>query len=606
MVEALTPPELLRFDQWTIEHFRLHEGSAVQGRFRPWKFQRGILEAFGDPTLGRVDVIKSARTGFTTSLMATIGAYAVNDPCPMILLVPTDDDARGIVVDEVDPSFEASPKMREIIIPGRFDSKNTLLSRKFKGGSSLKVLSAQAPRKLRRHTARVLVCDEIDGMVLTKEGDALKLAEKRTLTFSDRKIICGSTPVDDQHSVIIKRYEESDQRIFEVPCPECEFRFELMWEHMHWEPGRPETAVVVCPSGNGCVIEEIHKPQMVEKGEWRATKPEVKGHAGFRMSQMISLFANARWSEIVKEYEAAKKAGPQDMQVFWNTVLGRVWSNAITQVDENVLMARMENMGIEWDRQRDQWRFDIPEEIAYLTAGVDVQANRIEVVVMGHSPDHRYFLAHQIFFGSPLLETTWLEVDAFLATTWTHPLGGEIGISSACVDSGDGNMTETVYEFCEPRTGRKIVPIKGMAGPRGVLEGSKTKIRNYSMPLYIVGVDQVKTDILVTLPLEPTEKRAFRYGNVFKNDFFIQLTAERRELIYRKSKEGGSRPVTTFVRIGNRKAEVLDASVYAIAALWLVAIDYPKRYTALMSTKPLPRNEGLKKALNRLHQGGRK
>ncbi|WP_378952097.1 phage terminase large subunit family protein [Mesorhizobium sp. ANAO-SY3R2] len=594
VAKALRPPPVLSYSEWATQHFRLSAtSSAAPGRFRPWKFQRGILDAMGDPLIERVSVIKSARTGYTVSLVATVGAFAVNDPCPIILLMPTDDDARGIAVDEIDPAFRETPSLREVMQIGRFDGRNTLTQRMLRGGGSLKILSAMAPRNLRRHTAKVLLCDEVDGMRITPEGDPLKLAEMRTTSFADRKIVAGSTPTDDATSIIIKRYEESDKRVFEIPCIHCDTPFELLWEHLDWKPGQPETVVCMCPHC-GTEIEERYKPQMVEAGEWRATAPHVKGHAGFRLNALISQFANAAWPKLVEEYEKAQKAGASAMQVFYNTVLGKVWSTSIDYVSENQLLARCEDFGLEWDHAKSKWREDVPEEVAYITAGVDVQPDRLEVTLVGWSRDHRWILGHQIIRGSALLQTTWDELDALLSTTWRHPLGGTIGVEAACVDSGDGNMTQRVYDYCEKVQGRRIVAIKGDDGPRPVLQASRTKRRNRTATLYIVGVDQVKTDILVSLSLEKTEQQAFRFSNVLTEDYFVQLTAERRELKYK-----AGRPEIVFTRLGNRRAEALDCAVYGIAAKQLCRFDFDRRYADLKG-KPIQR-PSLKDSVKRLH-----
>ena len=592
--KALRPPPKLSYSEWASQNFRLSAtSSAAPGRFRPWKFQRGILDAMGDPLIERVSVIKSARTGYTVSLIATIGAMAVNDPCPIILLMPTDDDARGIAVDELDPAFRDTPSLRDVMKIGRFDGRNTLTQRMLLGGGSLKILSARAPRNLRRHTAKVLLCDEVDGMEVTSEGDPITLAEKRTTSFPDRKIIIGSTPTDESTSIVIKRYEESDQRIFEIPCIHCDEPFELLWENIDWTRGKPETAVCICPHC-GTEIEERYKPQMVEAGEWRATAPHVKGHAGFRLNALISQFANASWAKLVEEYEKAEKNGPSDMQVFYNTVLGKVWSASINYVSENQLMARCEAFGIEWDSEQNRWREDIPEDVAYITAGVDVQVDRLEVTLIGWSRTHRYILGHFVIRGATNLQSTWDELDSFLSTQWKHQLGGDIGVEAACVDSGDGNRTQQVYDFCEGVQGRKIVAIKGRAGPHPVLQASRNRRRNRTAPLYLVGVDQVKTDILVSLPLEKGEPQSFRFANCLSEDWFIQLTAERRELKYKNG-----RPEVAFVRIGNRAAEGLDCVVYGIAAKQLCRFDFENRYAELKG-KPVAR-PSLKTLAARLH-----
>jgi phage terminase large subunit GpA-like protein len=62
------------------------------------------------------------------------------------------------------------------------------------------VAAAKAPRNPRRHDVRVLLVNEADAMEATAEGNPIELAEKRTLSFADRKIIVGSTPLaEDGH-----------------------------------------------------------------------------------------------------------------------------------------------------------------------------------------------------------------------------------------------------------------------------------------------------------------------------------------------------------------------------------------------------------------------
>lgn len=578
---ALRPPEVLSYSHWAMENFRLAGNTAAKGKFRPWKFQRGILDAIGDPLIERVTVIKSARTGFTVSLVAAIGAVAANDPSPIILLMPTDDDARGIVVDEIDPAFRDSPTLRALMQTGRFDGRNTLTQRALLGGGTLKVISARAPRNLRRHTTRFLFCDEVDGMEVTKEGDPIVLAEKRTISYPDRKIVIGSTPVDEATSIVLAKYGESDQRIFEIPCVECGDVFELLWENIDWIAGKPKTAVCVCPSC-GSTIEEMHKPGMVEAGEWRAMAPEIERHAGFRMNALISQFSNVSWANLVEEWEKAEKGGPAAMQVFVNTNLGKAWSTTISYVSQDQLVARAEDFGIKWDVETGTWREDIPEQVAYITAGVDVQVDRLEITFMGYSPDERYVLGHHIVYGGTNLETTWEELHSVLTTTWRHPLGGQIGISAAGVDSGDGNRTQYVYDYCERTQGLKIVAIKGREGPIKVIEASKTRRRNRTAPLFIVGVDQVKTDILVTLPLERGKPQCFRFSNTLSEEWFRQVTAERRVV---KIKSGNSakagRPEIVFERIKGRKAEALDTVVYGLAVKYLCKFDFETRYSEL-------------------------
>ena len=90
------PPPLLKLSDWAEANIVLPEGSRARpGRYRNWPYMAELLDAMADPAVERITVIKSARVGYTKSLMVLMGAVAANDPSPTILLVPTDEDARG-------------------------------------------------------------------------------------------------------------------------------------------------------------------------------------------------------------------------------------------------------------------------------------------------------------------------------------------------------------------------------------------------------------------------------------------------------------------------------------------------------------------------------
>lgn len=596
--KAVRPPPVLKLSEWVQENVRLpSEGNAISGRYRPWKYQRLILDLIGDPLIEKVTMVKATRTGFTRMLVAAIGADAAHDPCPIILLMPTDDDARGIVVDEIDPTFSESPTLAGLMPSGKFDSRNRLTQRRMAGGGSLKILAARSPRNLRRHTARKLYCDEVDGFEITKEGDPIKLGTKRTESYPDRKIILGSTPTEDGISLIQKSYMESDQRIFEVPCPHCGVPFELLWDHIEWPAGRPLEAFARCPSCED-PIEERYKTQMVEDGDLRIMNPDVKDHAGVRINALVSLQPQATWGKLAKEYIEAKRAGPAGLQVFYNTVLALPWSTTLDSVDAETLQGRSEKeWGIRWVEEASEWDARLPEAVVYITAGVDVQPDRLEIAFWGWSEDQRWALGHEIIRGATNLETTWAELDAMLSTVWRHPLGGEIGIEAAAIDSGDGNRTQQVYDFCGPRTPRKIIPIKGREGAIPVIKSMKSRrSRRSGATAYIVGVDQVKTDILTSLSIPKGDMGALRFSSVLPVEWFEQFTSERRV-----AKPVNGRMKVSFQRIGYRAAEALDGSVYAIAVRSLCRFNYEARRAELTRGPPPPETSGLKAKVKRLH-----
>src|SRR5271165_3306598 len=242
------PPPRLRLSEWIEGNVHLPEGlSATPGPMRLWPWQREIADAISDPLIERVTLLKASRIGFTALTVGAIGAYVVNEPASILVLLPTESDCRDFIVSDIEPTFSASPALRRALAPDREEGeRDTLTSRRFAGGS-LKVVAAKAPRNLRRHTARILIVDEADACEVGAEGNPIKLGERRTLTFANRKIVIESTPIFEDTSAVLGAYRESDGRVFEVPCPRCGAYTEIQWAHIVWPPDNARSAAFECP-----------------------------------------------------------------------------------------------------------------------------------------------------------------------------------------------------------------------------------------------------------------------------------------------------------------------------------------------------------------------
>lgn len=602
------PPPRLPLSQWMETHMRLPEGvSAKAGPVRLWPFQRAIADAITDPEIERVTVLKCVRVGYSTLLVGAIASYVANEPSPILLLLPTEDDCRDFIVSDMEPIFDATPTVAGLLSAGKDESgRNTMKHRRFPGGS-LKVVAARSPRNLRKHTVRVLLIDEEDAIEVTGEGDAIDLGIKRTLSFPNRKIVRGSTPVDLDASTICREYEASDQRVFEIRCHECGERSEPKWEQIVWDKVRDAAGKVVehstetarwhCPRC-GVGVEERFKAEMVEAGAWRATRPEVKGHAGFRLNALVSPHVNARWGKLAAEFLQVKD-DPDRLRTFRNTLLGEGWADTVDAMDAGEIATRIEPIGLNVTLE-DGTALPLPEGVLVVTAGVDVQDDRLEVAVWGWGRDGLAFaLGHFIIHGTPDDETTWRELDETLLTKWDHPLGGKIGVDAVAVDAGDGGWVDEVYAFCWPRAHRHVMAIKGMAGNRPAIQMSKGKVARGKLSgngrLWIVGADTIKAALFQRLA---RYRDTIRLSASLTAVWFEQLTSERRVV-----RRVAGRPVRRYERIGARAAEALDSTVYAWAARSAVAsINLDAREQALKpAAAPKPAGNRFERWAKRLN-----
>jgi phage terminase large subunit GpA-like protein len=468
---AWRPPPKLSLSEWADEHFYLSpENAAVPGRWKTLPYQKSIMDAMTDPGVERVTLLKSARIGYTLMVSACIGYYIQHEPCPILGVQPTVDDARGYSKETIAPMLRDVPVLAKIVFEdvedkGPKSSGATILHKTYPGGV-LSLVGANSGSGFRRVSRKVVIFDEVDAYPQSagSEGDAIKLGTMRSQAYWDRKILAGSTPLVAGTSRIEALYLEGDQQRFFVPCPHCGHMapFVFRGEHGHrmeWPDGNPDAAFFSC-QGNGCVIEHSDKRGMVERGEWRAANPQTvedveKGkrrHASFHLWTAYSFNENTAWADIAREFLAAK-ANPKTLQVFVNTWLGETWQEQGEAPDWELLYARREHypVGV------------APPETLVVTAGVDVQKDRFvyEVVGWGRGKENWSLDAGEIY-ADTANDESWLKLDELLARDF-----GGATIRKLALDSGF--RTNTAYNWARRHPMSRVIAVKGVAGARAII-----------------------------------------------------------------------------------------------------------------------------------------
>jgi hypothetical protein len=143
----------------------------------------------------------------------------------------------------------------------------------------------------------------------------------------------------------------------------------------------------------------------------------------------------------VEEFVIANKSrDKQGLMEFINLKLGEVWEEVNPNADD-------------WEhlhRRREYYPANdiLPEGVLLLTAGVDVQHDRLECTVYGWGLGRECWgIQHQIIYGKPDDSATWQQLDALLHKTYPMANGSQLTVSCACVDSGDGAYTTNVYQY---------------------------------------------------------------------------------------------------------------------------------------------------------------
>ena len=453
---GLTPDPDLTVSQWADKHRMLSgRASAEPGRYRTARtpYMREIMDRLspGD-VMQRIVFMKAAQVGATEAGNNWIGFAIHQAPGPMLAVQPTVELAKRNSRQRIDPLIDESPDLRERVKPARSrDAGNTMLSKEFAGGILI-MTGANSAVGLRSTPARYILLDEVDAYPASadEEGDPVTLAEARSLTFAHRrKVFLVSTPTIRGLSRIEREYEASDQRRFFMPCPHCGAMQWLKFDRLRWQKGKPETAEYHC---EGCdqPIGEHHKTAMLEGGEWRATAVAADPTTvGYHLSALYSPIGWLSWERIVRSWEAAQ-GSDEAIKAFRNTILGETWVETGEAPDWQRL----------YDR-RERWKSGtVPACGLFLTAGADVQKDRIEVDVWAWGRGLESWLVdHVVIEGGPGDPACWRQLTDLLGKTWAHASGTHMTIARLAIDSGF--ETSAVYAWSRQVGFAQVAPVKG-------------------------------------------------------------------------------------------------------------------------------------------------
>lgn len=554
--KGIRPEPQIAVSTWADRHRILSSVSAEPGLWRTDRtpYLRAVMDALSVASpYERVVLMKGAQLGGTEAGLNWIGYIIQNAPGITMMVQPSLDMVRRNTAVRIDPMIESTPALRELVSsPRSRDAGNSLFRKAFPGGQ-LVMTGANSAIGLRSTPVRYLFLDEVDGYPAdaSGEGDPVALSVQRTSTFRGRrKIYMVSTPTLKNHSRIEAAYLESDQRRFDVPCLHCGDMAPITWSRIHWPEGQRDQAYMICEVCGG-IHHEHDKPRLLAEGQWRATAAGNGHTAGFHLSALYSPWET--WADIAIEHGQVYRDPPR-LQVWTNTKLAESWEDMAGEaVESDPLMAR-----------REQWSGLLPKGIALLTAGVDVQGDRLEIQVVGWGMDEESWpVDYRVIWGDPSGPRLWNDLDTYLQTTWPHTNAvADMGIRATCIDTG-GHHTKAAYEFCRTRLARRIWAIKGRGGagvPVWPRRPSKVKGK---VPLFIVGVDAVKDALFARLRLTESGPGFVHFSVERDAEYFRQLTSER---VVTRFERG--RPIRSWQpRRDGERNEALDTFVYATAAL---------------------------------------
>jgi len=567
--KAAQPPPRLTVSEWADRYRMLPEASAARGarwRTSTAPYLRGVMDVLHEPGVQKVALMKAHQTGGSEALNNILGYLMQHDPAPMLLVHPTATAAEAYSKERLADMIRTTPALRDVVqdkrLPGLEGRPESTLTLKMFPGGFLALGGANTPNTFARWSVRLALGDDVDRFppVIGDEGDPADLLVNRTTSFHDGLSFFVSTPVL-RRGRIDTLYTQSDQRRYHVQCPRCDRWDWIAWsDRAHWrvtfDDRDPETARLECACG--AQVFERDRAELVAGGQWRPTAEAIeRGLVGFHIPAMLSPFVTT--ADLVSDFLAKRARGRESLRVFFATSAADPMEDHTDRMVPSALMNRREDYGED---------VDVPEEACVLTAGVDVQSNRFELLVVGWSPNGERWIVDQAAIpGDPRQPDAWAALEDALRQHYRHAGGAMLPIHAIAIDSGFA--TERVYDFAM-RFPRWVYATKGFAGRRGEpIVGTPgnpkdARVRRRGVRLFPLNVDGAKDEIYETLALPGRGPGAWHFPRrveTIGEEFFAQLCAEHRETRYNK---GGvaTHAVWVLDRVDNH---ALDCAVMALA-----------------------------------------
>ena len=612
LADAIRPPKRMTVPEWAAAR-RIISAESGARHTGAWKHERAphlveIMEALGpDDPAEDIVFVKSAQVGGSEVGINFFGYVVEQDPGPVMIVLPSHDEATKYVRTKLQPTIDESPTLRSRVLEmtSRTERGSTASYKRFRGGFA-QITFAGSSKGLQMLSARYTIGDEVSEWPAEagERGDPVTQLKARTEIYErDRKRLWVSTPAILGSCRITADYERSDKRRRYVPCPHCGAYQVLRFDKLKWvSESWPHRAYFEC-AANGCVIEHLDKYAMMQAGVWIATAgDEAPGDViepedlprwqardvpsrvrGFHIWRAYSLFSG--WDAIVAEYLDAKAKGHERMKVFSQQVLGDAWEDKGDAPDAEKLHKALV---IEFRKG------ELPNGPVVLTGATDVQGNRLEWAVWGWSEGMtRWLVDWGVIEGDPYDAATWVAHTRMMeGRRYRLGAGGEIGVDAWAIDSG--YASHAVYTYTRGRPG--VFAIDGRDGRTEPLIGTPRKVdvkwNGKRIPkgavLWPVGTFPLKSDLYSSIrkAIHHAEARAAAKKDASEDvgpwaagamilpgdvdlAYAEQLTSEHLAQVETKS----GQMVRRWEKLSNRPNEALDIACYARAMAYHLRLD---------------------------------
>jgi len=400
--QHIAAPERLTVSQWADKYRILADKNAARkGR---WDTDysphlRGVMDAFSDPVVRHLSIIKPTQCGGTEAVINMI-LWAIDcAPGDMYWVWANAENAKEFGKERLLPTIKACPKVAQYLSGKKHDETEgelilTHMTIRFRGAPA----HGQAEQNLESWSAKYIANDELDRCAL----DTPDVMEARTSAYpTTSKLIDLGSPGNEGEGIDAQLMRAQGGGLyFWVPCPLCGVYFVRNFDMVHWEGGRKAnwehvktTAWLRCPACDGKVEGHLNKKMMLSgiwAPDWDEHKPIKDNplpsperiaecthaqHVGFRIGEFSDPHALNCYGNVAAVFV---RNGCEATKSWTNRQRGRAWSIKGERAQESELRKLCTPIELGGYKLG-----TVPPGVLYLETAIDVQHREAWVRVRG-------------------------------------------------------------------------------------------------------------------------------------------------------------------------------------------------------------------------------